>query len=237
VYVSTGLQVPAERKTTVEVSKYASMEDVKKAIVASLGLANIPKYRLWIKEATTSYSTVNSTSKLTADGKRSEPTKLTREITDRLTGGWVFLREETIYTHDYPSGVIELMVELREGNLEAIDSAPVASLSDNDKKKSIADIDEDEVLELRDGLLNVWQTRLMIGDVVDAVDKQGKWYESVLVEGVTEGHLRVHFKGWSSKWDDDIPLLDAPIRIQPLNSRTANWRGRLRVSIVVLFTY
>ncbi len=43
-----------------------------------------------------------------------------------------------------------------------------------------------------------------IGDVIDACDNMGKWYESTVCD-VKEDKIFVHFEGWSSKWDEWLP--------------------------------
>ena len=39
-----------------------------------------------------------------------------------------------------------------------------------------------------------------VGDFVDAQDSSGRWYESVVRE-VTDDTVKVHYFGWSSRWD------------------------------------
>jgi DNA-binding beta-propeller fold protein YncE len=75
---------------------------------------------------------------------------------------------------------------------------------------------------------NIWRASetLKVGDLVDAIDKENIWYESYVVS-ITPAYVRVHFMGWGSKWDDDIPEKDIHKRIAPLNSKTKNWRGEL----------
>ncbi|MBS0658399.1 MAG: caspase family protein [Verrucomicrobia bacterium] len=54
-----------------------------------------------------------------------------------------------------------------------------------------------------------WQ----IGDVVDAQDKEGKWYASeILAWDEAKGRYRVHYYGWDSKWDEWVE----PARVRRL---------------------
>ena len=47
-------------------------------------------------------------------------------------------------------------------------------------------------------------TILQVGDFVDAQDVTGKWYEGVVRE-LTPDTVKVHYMGWSSMWDTDLP--------------------------------
>jgi hypothetical protein len=51
------------------------------------------------------------------------------------------------------------------------------------------------------------------GERVDAMDLEGVWHEGVVKEVNTDQGYRVHFLGWSSRWDEWIEL--ASERIQP----------------------
>ena len=71
-----------------------------------------------------------------------------------------------------------------------------------------------------------WRARLKAGDVVDARDSEGRWFDSVVVE-VDGSKVKVHFRGWSSRWDTWVEKEDQS-SLQPLFARTEDWR-RLRV--------
>ena len=47
-------------------------------------------------------------------------------------------------------------------------------------------------------------SRIRVGDYVDAQDSARKWYEAVVRE-VGEDTVKVHFVGWGSKWDTTLP--------------------------------
>lgn len=47
-------------------------------------------------------------------------------------------------------------------------------------------------------------SRIRVGDYVDAQDSARKWYEAVVRE-VDEDTVKVHFVGWGSKWDTTLP--------------------------------
>ncbi|KAH8074701.1 ubiquitinyl hydrolase [Aureococcus anophagefferens] len=66
----------------------------------------------------------------------------------------------------------------------------------------------------------------LAGDVVDARDSEGRWFDSVVVE-VDGSKVKVHFRGWSSRWDTWVEKEDQS-SLQPLFARTEDWR-RLRV--------
>ncbi|KAJ1430624.1 hypothetical protein B484DRAFT_49966, partial [Ochromonadaceae sp. CCMP2298] len=76
---------------------------------------------------------------------------------------------------------------------------------------------------------NIWRPEeaLAAGDLVDAMDKEKCWFESIVQEITADGGVRVHFMGWGSKWDDVIPGPELVPRLAPLNSKTKNWRSDL----------
>jgi len=84
--------------------------------------------------------------------------------------------------------------------------------------------------------------RVRVGDFVDAQDSNGTWYEAVVRE-VSKNDIKVHFCGWSSKWDhvirrmiddEDIPSrnkrMNPPV---PLWTKTTRWRDLLCVGDLV----
>ena len=75
---------------------------------------------------------------------------------------------------------------------------------------------------------NVWKIDepFKVGDLIDAMDKEKSWFESYIVS-IGNGVVRVHFMGWGSKWDDDIPESEITVRIAALNTKSKNWRSEL----------
>lgn len=43
-----------------------------------------------------------------------------------------------------------------------------------------------------------------VGDFVDAQDTALKWYEAIVKE-VTPETVKVHYFGWGSRWDGELP--------------------------------
>lgn len=76
---------------------------------------------------------------------------------------------------------------------------------------------------------NIWNGTdpIAVGDLVDCMDKEKSWFESLVIEVMSDGSLRIHFLGWGSKWDDAITLPEIATRIAPLNTHTRNWRSDL----------
>lgn len=76
---------------------------------------------------------------------------------------------------------------------------------------------------------NVWQSHcaLSVGDLIDCMDKEKSWFESIVLECLPLGAVKVHFLGWGTKWDDVIAAADIGSRIAPLNTNTKNWRADL----------
>jgi hypothetical protein len=144
-----------------------------------------------------------------------------------------FIAKRTRYTPPTTlGGLIEVLIERR-----GIDAG--SRLQEDDIKKSgsalaITDgtTSGSAPLPARDGLLSSWLSLLRPGDFVDARDSSGQWYESIILadDTIPAGAIRVHFRGWSKKWDDTISAEDKQDRIQPLFSKTGDWRGMLRVS-------
>ena len=74
-----------------------------------------------------------------------------------------------------------------------------------------------------------WRLALKAGDLLDAQDKQeGKWYESNVVS-VRGDVVRVHFKGWSDKWDEDINRKTEAARLEPLHTKVMGLCGSVCV--------
>ena len=70
-----------------------------------------------------------------------------------------------------------------------------------------------------------WRESMAVGDVIDAKDSEGRWFDSRIV--ATEGdRVKVHYNGWSSRWDSWCDRKDESI--QPLFTHTDDWR-RLKV--------
>jgi len=80
--------------------------------------------------------------------------------------------------------------------------------------------------------------RIQVGDFVDAQDSFGKWYEAV-VRHVHDKYIKVHYFGWSSKWNakikrfsgkqDDESLEALPGPPAPLWSHSSRWRREIKV--------
>jgi hypothetical protein len=63
--------------------------------------------------------------------------------------------------------------------------------------------------------------------VVDAQDETKKWYESVITGIDADGTLSVHFKGWNPNFDEKVAKEGIFARIQPLFTKTVNWRAKV----------
>ena len=76
---------------------------------------------------------------------------------------------------------------------------------------------------------SIWQKgeQMLIGDLVDAMDKEKCWFEALITEVRPGMNIKVHFMGWGSKWDDIVTIEELETRIAPLNTQTKNWRGDL----------
>uniref|UniRef100_A0A6S8CHP7 Uncharacterized protein n=1 Tax=Aureoumbra lagunensis TaxID=44058 RepID=A0A6S8CHP7_9STRA len=74
----------------------------------------------------------------------------------------------------------------------------------------------------RDALKHRWRLRIKSGDIIDAKDSEGRWFDSV-VRQVKEVQIHVHFRGWAARWDTWVDRFDED-SIQPLFTHTTNWR-------------
>lgn len=74
--------------------------------------------------------------------------------------------------------------------------------------------------------IDMWRFTLRRGDVVDACDKADTWYEAIVKEDMqhAKASISLHFRGWSSKFDEVIPNAQLTTRVQPAYTRTNNWR-------------
>ena len=234
--------IPMKPTATIEQSKYTSFSDVKKHlfVAADMDAASI-SHRLWARkpEYFSQYKQEETVGLLTSKVEDSGPRYMTTKRTDVLPGQWVHLKDDYVYTHDYPSGTIDIMIEsLGEDDSLDLPDLPEASPTKLAKAKQFR-----EDIVARKGLLSYWLNDLIEGDVVDGKDQAGKWYEAMVVAmpptasdeaPPPEGSIRLRFKCWSPKWN--VTLLPNVIagRIWPLYSKTPNWRAQLRVSINLL---
>jgi hypothetical protein len=80
-----------------------------------------------------------------------------------------------------------------------------------------------------------WIQRLLPGDIIGASDSYGTWYEGV-VQSLPTTSMKVHFKGWSKKYDEDISETDYSTRVAPLYTKTNNWRAAMRKGSEIEYT-
>ncbi|KUF75997.1 hypothetical protein AM587_10003692 [Phytophthora nicotianae] len=72
-----------------------------------------------------------------------------------------------------------------------------------------------------DILENSWRFELEIGQLVDALDTDKRWYESRIVD-TGAAYVKVHYRGWTSKWDEWLRRTSE--RLAPLHTKVSNWR-------------
>ena len=76
-----------------------------------------------------------------------------------------------------------------------------------------------------DDVAQDWRDNLSVGDVIDAKDSEGRWFDSRVVE-VDRDRVKVHYNGWSWRWNTWVDRKDESI--QPHLTHTDDWR-RLEV--------
>ena len=59
----------------------------------------------------------------------------------------------------------------------------------------------EEKKEVLKEYFNTFQEKLKEGDFIDAVDSVNKWCLATVLKPLSESFVRVHFDGWSQKWD------------------------------------
>ena len=100
------------------------------------------------------------------------------------------------------------------------------------------------ILEIRPAVHAPWPRaslllteRLQPGDFCDAQDIAGHWYEALVVgnsaddDGETTEKIKVHYLGWASRWDANVPLAKGISKLSlpaPLWSRSGRWREKLK---------
>lgn len=93
-----------------------------------------------------------------------------------------------------------------------------------------------------------FENRLQVGDLVDAQDVAGKWYEAVIRQVSKEDDtVLVHYVGWATKWDSKARRrklvgsggsspAGVPSKVKapaPLWSQSGRWREKLRLGDVI----
>ena len=73
---------------------------------------------------------------------------------------------------------------------------------------------------------HVWRQSLKIGDLLDCLDTDNKWFEGIVIGKLSDG-VTVHFRGWSSRYDVFESFLSS--RIQQPYTRTIEWRKSIDV--------
>lgn len=77
-----------------------------------------------------------------------------------------------------------------------------------------------------------FRAQLTTGMMIDARDTERMWYAAVVVDMTSAGDsVRVHFLGWTSRWDMWIERTSADLK--PLFTHTTRWRSDLRIGASV----
>ena len=79
-----------------------------------------------------------------------------------------------------------------------------------------------------DDLLYSWQKHLRVGDEVDCVDGNNRWYDAVILK-IDKDMFTIHFRGWSNEFDILVPYATRPQKkLQPLYTQEGTkWRQEL----------
>lgn len=117
----------------------------------------------------------------------------------------------------------------------------LAPLSVNNVYRPNKPVTVELLVEVRNSPTSKWTrepleltNRLQVGDYVDAHDSARKWYEAIVCDVKSETTIKVHYFGWGSKWDVNLPRtnsssgskLSSPM---PLWTKTKNWRELIKV--------
>jgi hypothetical protein len=80
----------------------------------------------------------------------------------------------------------------------------------------------------RNNYVQAWKKDLRVGDVVDCSDRHLKWCEAIIKDvNPDTGNITVHFRGWSDTFDEIVLKDDIESKIQPLFSKSKNWRNKI----------
>lgn len=90
--------------------------------------------------------------------------------------------------------------------------------------------------QTRKEAIKIWRNHLQVGDKIDALDSSPKstytpkWHEAIITKIIDSNMLKdkeyyVHFQGWKPRFDEFIPINSE--RIQPIFSKTKNWRSKI----------
>jgi len=80
----------------------------------------------------------------------------------------------------------------------------------------------------RDSVINKWKNEIVVNSWIDCVDKFNKWKEAKVIDvNHTTKQITVHFLGYSSKDDETVFFSQLDRKIEPLYSKTKNWRKLL----------
>ena len=75
-----------------------------------------------------------------------------------------------------------------------------------------------------------WRQGLAVGSAIDALDSDMRWFDAKIVEvsppGTGEDKVKVHYMGWTPKWDVWVNRGDRE-QMAPLHTHTENWREAL----------
>ena len=76
----------------------------------------------------------------------------------------------------------------------------------------------------------LWRSNLQVGDTVDCMDLDDKWFEAV-IQSKDRNICKVHFYGWHSRFDLNINLFS--IRLKPHHTMTPKWREYIDIGDVI----
>ena len=76
----------------------------------------------------------------------------------------------------------------------------------------------------------LWRSNLQVGDSVDCMDLDDKWFEAV-IQSKDRNICKVHFYGWHSRFDLNINLFS--IRLKPHHTMTPKWREYIDIGDVI----
>ena len=77
---------------------------------------------------------------------------------------------------------------------------------------------------------HAWRTSLKIGDFLDCLDTDNKWFEGVVLNTHSDG-VTVHFRGWNSRYDVFESFFS--VRIQPPYTKSREWRRFIGVGDMI----
>jgi hypothetical protein len=194
--------------------------------------------RLWVRQMPRSELNISDMSFYTNREREKHIRRLTVDVTDVDDKNWRYLRRTGPRNPKLPkpnvSNPYKLLFDVMEFALKdkfGCLCILVESVRRNEEQEA-GGAPGGQLFWPRQNVLDKWRASLRKGDRVDAIDGDKKWFEAEVKDVRSDGAVKVHYRGWATKWDVYIPQSALFLSIQPLYSVTQPWRRELRDAVL-----